>query len=163
MAEKQITLGCIAVDQASGFEGTVISKLEAFNGNVQYGLQPKAAKGADKLPEAWNFDAALVKYKAAGISAQATPAQATDIQVGDEVEDIISGHKGIASSKTTFLNGCVYFDVVKPANDAKKIESTAMFISCVRLKKVSKTTLAPIVPKGEKPTGGPSTRAHRAI
>lgn len=160
---SEIKLGCIAIDQASGFEGTVISKLEAFNGNVQYGLQPKAAKGADKLPEAWNFDAALVKFKAKGISDQATAPQATDIQVGDEVEDIISGHKGIASSKTTFLNGCIYFDVVKPANDAKKIESTAMFISCVRLKKVSKAPLKPLVPKNEKPTGGPSARAQRAI
>jgi len=159
---SEIKLGCIAIDQASGFEGTVISKLEAFNGNVQYGLQPKAAKSADKLPEAWNFDAALVKFKAKGISEQATTPQATDIQIGDEVEDIISGHKGIASSKTTFLNGCVYFDVVKPANDAKKIESTAMFISCVRLKKVSKTPLKPLVPKNEKPTGGPATRAMRA-
>lgn len=159
---SEIKLGCIAIDQASGFEGTVISKMEAFNGNVQYGIQPKAAKGADKLPEAWNFDAALVKFKSKGISDQATAPQATDIKVGDEVEDIISGHKGIASSKTTFLNGCVYFDVVKPANDAKKIESTAMFISCVRLKKVSKEPLKPIVPKNEKPTGGPSTRAQRA-
>ena len=107
---KEIKLGCTAVEQASGVEGTVISRMETFNGNTQYAIQPKTGK-ENKLPEAWNFDAALVKYKGVGISAQATPAQATDIQVGDEVEDIISGHKGICASKTTFINGCVYFDV----------------------------------------------------
>ncbi len=160
---SEIKLGCIAIDQASGFEGTVISKLEAFNGNVQYAIQPKAAKGADKLPEAWNFDAALVKFKAKGISDQATAPQSTDIQIGDEVEDIISGHKGIASSKTTFLNGCVYFDVASKGDAAKKIEATSMFVSCVRLKKISKTPLKPLVPQNEKPTGGPSSRAQRAV
>ena len=158
---SEIKLGCIAIDQASGLEGTVISKLESFNGNVSYALQPKATKGADKLPEAWNFDGALVKYKGKGISDQSTPAQATDIQVGDEVEDIISGHIGIVASKTTFINGCVYFNVESKSNPAKKIEATAMFISCVRLKKM-KVHLKPIMPKGEKPTGGPSTRAMRA-
>lgn len=157
----EITLGCIAVEQSSNVEGTVVSKNETFNGNTQYAIQPKAGKD-NKLPDAWNFDAALVKYKSKGISDQATPPQATDIQVGDEVEDIISGHKGIASSKTTFLNGCIFFNVESKGNALKKIDANVMFLSCVRLKKVSKATLKPLVPKGEKPTGGPATRAMRA-
>lgn len=159
---QHIALGSIVVDLASGFEGTAVSRSELFNGNVQYAVQPKAPKGADKLPEQWNFDAALLKVKAKGISDKATTPQATDIQVGDEVEDVISGHKGIVTNKVTFINGCVYMDVVKKGNDAKKIESTSMFMSCTRLKKLSKKPLAPIVPKGEKPTGGPTTRAMRA-
>jgi hypothetical protein len=158
---SNVKLGCIAVELSSGVEGTVVSMNQTFNGNTQYAIQPKAGKD-NKLPDAWNFDAALVKYKAEGVSAQATPPQATDINVGDEVEDIISGHKGIASSKTTFINGCIFFNVESKSNVAKKIEATSMFISCVRLKKASKATLKPIVPKGEKPTGGPSTRAQRA-
>ena len=158
---KEIKLGCIAVEQSSGVEGTVVSKLETFNGNTQYAIQPKAGKD-NKLPDAWNFDAALVKYKGVGVSAQATAPQATDLQVGDEVEDIISGHKGIASSKTTFINGCIFFTVESKGNPAKKIEAVSMFVSCTRLKKVGKETLKPIVPKGEKPTGGPVSRAMRA-
>lgn len=157
-----IKLGCIAVELSSGVEGTVVSRLETFNGNVQYAIQPKAKKGTNTLPEAWNFDQALVKYKAKGISDKATPPQATDIVVGDEVEDIISGHKGIASSKNTFINGCVFFNVESKGNPAKKIEASVLFVSCVRLKKVGSDTLKPIVPKGEKPTGGPVSRAMRA-
>jgi hypothetical protein len=159
---SQITIGCVATDITSGFEGTVTSRNELFNGNVQFAVQPKAIKGAEKLPEAYSIDEVSLKYKSKGVSESAVKPQHTDIQIGDEVEDIISGHKGIAMTKTTFLNGCVYFDVIKKANEAKKIESTAMFISCTRLKKTSAKTVTPIVAKGEKPSGGPSTRAQRA-
>jgi hypothetical protein len=160
---SEIIIGCIATDISSGFEGTVVSRNELFNGNVQFSVQPKAIKGAEKLPEAYSIDAASLKFKSKGVSANAITPQITDVQVGDEVEDIISGHTGIATTKTTFLNGCVYFDVVKKGNDAKKIESTAMFLSCTRLKKTKAKTLAPITTvKGAKPTGGPSTRAQRA-
>lgn len=159
----EIAIGCVAVDLASGFEGTVITKNELFNGNIQYALQPKAPKGSDKLPESYAFDAVLLKYKGKGVSDKATPAQATDIQVGDEVEDIVSGIKGIATTKTTFLNGCVYFEVTTPEDKAKKVESKVMFTTCTRLKKVGKTALKPITAAGEKPTGGPTTRAYRAI
>lgn len=159
---SQITIGCVATDITSGFEGTVTSRNELFNGNVQFAVQPKAIKGAEKLPEAYSIDEVSLKFKNKGVSESAVKPQHTDIQVGDEVEDIISGHKGIAMTKTTFLNGCIYFDVVKKANEAKKIESTAMFLSCTRLKKTAVKTVTPIVPKGEKPSGGPSTRAQRA-
>lgn len=159
---QHIPIGSIVTDITSGFEGTAVSRSEMFNGNVQYTVQPKALKGADKLPDQWSIDAAQLKVKGKGVSDQAFKAQVTDLVVGDEVEDIISGHKGIATTKVTFLNGCVYFDVIKKCNDAKKIESTAMFLSCTRLKKVGKTALTPIVPKDEKPTGGPTTRAMRA-
>jgi hypothetical protein len=159
---SEIKIGCVVADITSGFEGTVTARNELFNGNVQFSVQPKAIKGAEKLPEAYSIDAVSLKLKGKGVSDNALAPQATDIKVGDEVEDIISGHKGIAATKTTFLNGCVYFDVIKPANEAKKTESTAMFLSCVRLKKTAAKTVTPIVPKGEKPTGGPSTRAQRA-
>jgi hypothetical protein len=159
----EIKIGSLVIDLASGLEGTVTSRVEMFNGNVQYGVQPKVAKDASTMPDPYSIDGSQLKVKGKGISDKATPAQSTDIQIGDEVEDIISGHTGIAATKTTFLNGCVYFDVVKKANDAKKIESTAMFMTCTRLKKVKAAKVKPITPASERPTGGPTTRAYRAI
>lgn len=158
----QITIGCVATDITSGFEGTVTAKNELFNGNVQYSIQPKAIKGAEKLPEAYSIDEVSLKFKNKGVSENAVKAQHTDIKLGDEVEDIISGHKGVATTKTTFLNGCVYFEVVTKSNEAKKFDSSTMFLSCTRLKKTTAKKVEPIVPKGEEPTGGPSTRARRA-
>lgn len=159
---SQISIGCVVTDITSGFEGTVVSKNELFNGNTQYSVQPKAIKGGEKLPEAYSIDEVSLVFKDKGVSERAVKPQHTDINVGDEVQDIISGHKGIVTTKTTFLNGCVYFDVQKKGNEAKKIESTAMFLSCARLKKTAGKPVAPVTPKGAKPTGGPSTRAQRA-
>lgn len=157
---EQITLGCIAQDLSSGFEGTVTSKLELFNGNVQYALQPKMAEGATSLPESMAFDAALLVYKGPGVSDRASPAQQTDIEVGDEVVDIVSGHDGIVTTKTTFINGCVYCEVTT-RKEGKKSESKTYFTSCTRLERRN-TKVTPIAPEGEKPTGGPTTRAFRA-
>lgn len=159
---SEITLGCIATDIATGFEGVVTSKNELFNGNVQYAIQPKMPKGSDKVPESFSFDAALVKFKSKGISDKATPAQKTDIRVGDEVEDIVSGHTGVVTTLTTFINGCVYGEVTTKEDKAKKIESKVFFVSCTRLKPIGKKSVKPITAAGEKPTGGPITRAFRA-
>lgn len=159
---SEITIGCVVTDITSGFEGTITSRNELFNGNVQYSVQPKAIKGAEKLPEAYSIDAVSLKFKNKGVSVYAIAPQATDIKLGDEVEDIISGHKGIVTTKTTFLNGCIYFDVVTKSNEAKKSDASTMFLSCTRLKKTAGKSVTPIIAKGEKPTGGPSTRAQRA-
>lgn len=159
---SEIVLGCIATDLASGLEGTLTSRVEMFNGSVQYGMQPKAAKGASAMPEPYSIDSAQLKYKAKGISDKAGTPQRSDIQIGDEVEDIVSGHKGVVLTKTLFLNGCVYFEVIKKENEAKKIESTSMFLSSTRLKKITSSAVKPLTTKGEKPVGGPTTRAHRA-
>jgi len=35
-----------------------------------------------------------------------------EIELGDTVRDKISGFKGIAASRTEFLNGCIQYDVV---------------------------------------------------
>ncbi len=159
----EITIGCVVTDLATGFEGVVTSSNEMFNGNIQYAVQPKATKGSEKLPDSFAFDAIGLRFKDKGISDSAVAPQFTDIRVGDEVEDIITGHKGIAVTKATFLNGCIYFDVVKKANEAEKIESTSMFLSASRLKKTLAEPVKPVTAvKGERPTGGPTTRALRA-
>ena len=159
---SQITIGCVVIDLATGFEGTVTARNELFNGNLQFAVQPKATKSSEKLPDSFSFDAISLKFKDKGISEHAIKPQATDIEVGDEVEDIISGHKGIAIMKATFLNGCIYFDVVKKGDEAEKIESSSMFLSASRLKRITSKAVTPISTAGQKPTGGPTTRALRA-
>jgi hypothetical protein len=157
-----ITIGCIAVDLASGFEGIAVSRSELFNGNVQFAIQPQCQKDSSTLPDPFAFDAISLVYKNKGISEMAVRPQFTDINVGDEVEDIVTGVRGITTTKTTFLNGCVYFEVTAPKEKAKKNEFDVLHLTCARLKKVGKTSLKPITAAGEKPTGGPTTRAYRA-
>lgn len=162
-SDQQITIGCIAVDLATGFEGTVTSRNDLFNGSVQYAVQPKAVPGSEKLPESYSFDEIGLRFKDKGISELAVEPQATDIQVGDKVEDVISGHRGVVTTKVTFLNGCVFFEVVKKGDEAKKIESSTMFVSASRLEKLLAEPVKPVTTATDKrPTGGPINRAFRA-
>lgn len=158
---EDIKLGSIIVDLQSGYEGTATARVELFSGNVQYTVTPSVKKGCEKFPEQVNFDAATVKLKGKGISALAQEPQPTGIAIGDEVECILSGFKGIASMKSTFMNGCVYFDVTKPENATKKQPAESMFISSTRLKLVKAKKVTPIKASVKAP-GGPSTRAMRA-
>lgn len=158
---EDIKLGSIIVDLQSGYEGTATARVELFSGNVQYTVTPSVKKGCEKFPEQVNFDAATVKVKGKGISALAQEPQPTGIAIGDEVECILSGFKGIASMKSTFMNGCVYFDVTKPENATKKQPAESMFISSTRLKLVKAKKVTPIKASVKAP-GGPFTRAMRA-
>ena len=41
------------------------------------------------------------------------------IELGDEVEDVITGFKGIATAKIEYIYGCVQFQVTPPYNKEK--------------------------------------------
>jgi len=158
---EDIKLGSIVTDLQSGYEGTATARIELFSGNVQYTVTPKVTKGSEKFPEQVNFDAATLKVKGKGISELAKEPQPVSISLGDEVECILSGFKGVASMKSIFMNGCVYFDVTKPENATKKTPAESMFISSTRLKLVKAKKVTPIKASVKAP-GGPMTRAMRA-
>lgn len=159
---EDIKLGSIVTDLQSGYEGTATARVELFSGNIQYTVTPKASKSADKFPEQVNFDAATLKVKGKGISDLATEPQPVDVGIGDEVQCILTGFKGVISMKSTFMNGCVYFDVVSPEKNASKDGAAhSMFISSTRLKLVKAKKVTPIKASVKAP-GGPSTRAMRA-
>jgi len=151
-----IKIGCKARDLLSGYEGLVSSKSELMNGNVQFAIKTPQTDGV--WVDGMSFDAVQLEYVDSGISHLTKEPEATTIQLGQEVEDIVSGFVGIATVKTTFLNGCVYFDVA--AKTTKDLETKAMFIPNIRLKVVGDGVLKVIKP-AEKPTGGPATRAMR--
>jgi hypothetical protein len=159
---EEIKLGSLVTDLQSGYEGTATARIELFSGNIQYTITPKAAKGSEKFPEQVNFDAVTLKVKGKGISDLTQEPQPVGIAIGDEVQCILTGFKGVASMKSTFMNGCVYFDVLKPEGALKKDgNAESMFISSTRLKLVKAKKVTPIKASIKAP-GGPNTRAMRA-
>lgn len=168
---KPLTLGCIARDRTTGIEGVLVNRNELFGGTIQYGVQlPSAAKGdtpPTSYPDAFNIDEGQLEFVKNKIDA--TPPVHTLIDVGNTVEDKISGFTGIVISKTTFLNGCVYVNV-EANRPVTKDEEKTRFVPVQRVKFVglglaeaAKPVLEP-GPSGEKPTrtGGPVTRSMRA-
>lgn len=42
------------------------------------------------------------------------------IDLGDEVEDVVSGYRGIAVSRTEYLNGCAKYGVQQKARERRQ-------------------------------------------
>lgn len=64
------------------------------------------------------------------------------IMLGDVVEDIYSGFKGITTTRMTFINDCIQFEVVpKVDKDNKLVEGTFIDIQSLKLIKKGKKHL----------------------
>lgn len=114
----EITLGKKLRDKVSGFTGIASTRNDFMTGNVQFNLTSKA--GEDGTFKEMSFDIYQLEFVSdEGITAIEAPTD-TGIKLGEEVEDIVSGIRGIATLKCTFLNGCVYYSVsTKDSKDPK--------------------------------------------
>lgn len=159
MTTKQLCLGQRMRDKVSGFIGVADVCTEFLTGNIQYSLVPptplKAGTAEAGKPKV--FDAFQLEYVADHIEPIAPPAD-TGIVLGEKVKDIVSGVTGIATLKSTFLNGCIYYTVVPDVTDSPK-DISEMFFEYARLKRVSAGVASAIAKRKEdaaKPTGGPA-------
>lgn len=162
-----IALGSKVRDKITGFEGVATSRHFGMAGELQIGVQPPVAK--DKLsehPEGIVIDEATIEVIGAGESALATPVTETKIKLGEMVEDNVTGFRGIATTRSEFMNGCVFFSVqgkaVKKGDAPPKWQRFEHF----RLKKVG-AGISASLPKPVKAAakaapvkrpGGPSRR-----
>jgi hypothetical protein len=156
-----IQLGHKVRDITTGIEGLAITKSEYLTGNVQYGIQTPAKDGV--APDIISFDQAQLDFVDVGIASRVTPAPAdTGIVLGQKYQDIVSKIEGIATRKTTFMNGCVYYSIAceKDSENSAKED----FVEHKRLKHVG-AGVAAVIAKKITPfstitpaPGGPNTR-----
>lgn len=159
-----LALGVTVRDRVTGLTGTVAHKAEMLTGNIQWAIQPRG--DGERVPEAMMVDFHLLEVLDEGVSKLLPPVDDTVVVLlGEEVEDILTGMKGVPIDKITFMNGCVYF-WVQPKMDQKtsKIPESKL-IPHGRLKTVGKglskpepTPPAAAAPP-KKPPGGPMRRA----
>lgn len=159
-----LKLGVEAKDRVTGFKGLVIQKVEQVSGNVMWAIQPRGR--GTTIPEAYNIDGHLLEVTGIGISKLLPPVDDTPTLIlGEAVQDVVTGLKGIATEKITFQNGCVHFTVVSKLTkdgkdvhtytiDHKRLKRTGPGIS-VRQTKSAKDTAA-----DHKGPGGPSRRTN---
>lgn len=108
---EKTRLGIEIRDPMSAMKGFASARMEQLNGNIQYAIQPRPAKGdSEKVMDAHFVDFHLLEQIGVGYSDK-LPAEddTVTIKLGDSVQDTISGYRGIAVEKWTFANGCVYF------------------------------------------------------
>jgi len=90
-----------------------------------------------------------------------------EIKLGDQVQDLVSGYKGIAVMRTKFLNGCVQYTVVGKVKEGTKPQEEEVSVDEASLK-VLKRNAAPSCEyleeeeeENEEFTGGPNRLVKR--
>jgi hypothetical protein len=166
MSEENL-IGCTVRCVASNVKGIVHQKTELLGGTVQYSIQPSSADGSE-VKDGYSIDVQQLDKIDDGISARRTDPVYPDIELGNEVKDLITGFRGVVTSRVTFLNGCVYFNVERkgPTTPENKDEERLRFFPSIRLSVVGAGIAPPkpveaTAPAARKP-GGPTTRAQRA-
>jgi hypothetical protein len=162
-----IKLGHRLRDACSGFSGIAIQKIETLNGNVQYAIQPQQKPDDDKYPEGMCIDHHMLEYIDEGVVDRVTPVITTSpIELGDMVEDVATGFKGVAVERATYMNGCFSYAVLPKAvkTDILNDNSRASWVDHARLKKCATGGIqhklpepAVYAPTGKSP-GGPARK-----
>lgn len=131
-----LTLGDTAKDQITGLKGLLIGRADHMFGCSRWAVQPQDFKDG-KYPEALWFDEyQLEKQKKAGPIATPMPADFGDIELGDEVQDLVTGAKGIVTCMTRWLLRNT--DVVmqpQELKDGKPVDALCLHVAQVKITK----------------------------
>jgi len=90
-----------------------------------------------------------------------------EIKLGDEVEDLITGYKGIAVARTKFMNGCIQICVASrlPKGQTEYPKESGVSIDQQSLKIIKRNKVKcdenHFIEKKIKSTGGFPTRLSR--
>jgi hypothetical protein len=157
----EIKLGQTVEDAVSGFRGIAHQMRQTLNGNVQFAVQPKVKEGEVALPDSVYFDRHMLNVIDDGVSGRVTATTHVDIPLGTRVRDVATGLEGIATARHTFINGCVFYDVMpKKKTEMFDANPDAQFIDSVRLEIVRSQPKVPLqIPQTR--TGGPSGKVKR--
>jgi hypothetical protein len=153
-------LGKEVKDVASGFTGIAIQVIEYLSGVTQVGIQPKSEGG--NYPDAYTIDTNLVDIVGPGISDRVVPPNPDDftgMKLGDTLRDKASKITGVATHKSTFMNGCVTVMLTGEVKTGSDKPPRQEWINARMLEKVEKE---PVKPK-EGRSGGPSMKACRPL
>ena len=113
-----IKLGMIVRDPGTGLVGQADMKVELLSGTTQYAVQPKG--DGKSIPERYYIDDFLLEFVGDGVSARVPAPDGNDpYSLGQKLEDTVTGYIGIATQRTTYLNGCVHYHLQKHISDTK--------------------------------------------
>jgi len=127
-------IGKQAVDNITGFKGTITIIEQTLNGMVQYVVVPKVGKDG-KYPDGTVLDVERVKVTGKGAKLGFTE---PPVKLGDACESIVHGFKGVATSMSWHLNGCVLVCLSGPATAEGKTPFKWCFTQHVKVTEAQK-------------------------
>lgn len=112
-------LGYKAKDTITGYIGVVTAKAEFLFGTDRYEISSNDLHEGRVVPSIWVEEQRVKLYAVHTTAGTMT----TEIELGEEVADTITGFKGTATGRYIFLNGCIRVEVTpKGLKDGKPIE-----------------------------------------
>jgi hypothetical protein len=126
-------LGDLLRDKLTGFTGVAAYKTLDMNGNIRFALQPRNAEDPNKIEDMLEVDRHMLEVVEPGVA----PVMPVDMDsllcLGDKVQDIASGMKGMVVLSVIYLSGCVHHGVLPKQGKGE-----------VRLGLMPKTTMIPV-------------------
>jgi len=142
-------LGFKAKDKITGLEGVITAKAEFQFSPERWELTPsKLGKDGNVVKSRW-FDTPRLKVGTKPVI-DVNPVKPTII-LGDEVEDSITGKRGIATARFTFSNGCIRIELTPKKLD--KEEDNELVFDEQRLLVINGDKKTPVAVTADKPGG----------
>lgn len=173
MSESPVAqLGQEVRDIVTGLTGIAYQEVRTMTGMTQLAVQPKLKEGGDHIvgaiPDSINVDIELLAAVGPGVSHTVKTPAHTDIEIGNEVVDVVTGFKGIVTQRNIFINGCVFF-IVTPKQTAEQVKKNQLpdgqFLATQRLVKLSDALATEVKPRIDAPvadrTNGPMSPGQR--
>lgn len=139
----------------TGFKGIVTGEGFNLQGIKRFDVQsPVTKKG--KMGDSYTIDETSLKVIEKN-KVPAKPPVKYDVGLGDEVEDTVSGFKGVITGLTVCQNGCSLVSVQPKVNEKGELPDYKVF-DLGRLKAIQKKKVA----EGQRKTGGPMEKTQRS-
>lgn len=118
-ANVSALLGYNVTDKITGLKGVITAVAEFLYGPQRIGITPSKMSKGEPVEALW-LDKARLKVGKLHTEVGALP---LTVKLGDKVKDTVTGFKGIATGRYTFLNGCIRIEVTpEELKDGKPIE-----------------------------------------
>lgn len=146
----RIELGDVAKDTITGFTGVVVGRTKLRNNCDRLILQPREVKDGKPI-EGRSFDepnVVLVEHTDLRMWPCTRPAE--PVELGDKVQDVISGLVGVATSWTQWLQGCSRF-MVQPLDLKDGLPVEPAYLDELDLRVLERAA----IPVRKVQTGGP--------
>lgn len=148
-------LGFTATDKVTGLTGVVTARAEFIYGPVRYEVTPQKLHKGQPAASQWH-DADRWAFGKPAFGFDEPPC---NVNLGDVVIDNLTGFRGVATGRFTFLNGCIRFEISPPKlKDGEPVKPCTVDlpqITVVKRAKATKPTPTPTPASVKKSPGGP--------
>ena len=154
-----IEFGDIVQDNITGFKGVVTGRTESINICDRITVQPQGLDKEGKVHDSMEFDVTSLTKIGHLEGHKTVKPKKQDIGLKDMVRSVITGFEGVATRRTIWSNGCVYYSVQPLAKEEGSALPKAIGFFDNELE-VTKKYEKPVE---KRTTGGPPSAGQRLI